>query len=103
MLRELQRLDESLDSYRRAIELKPDYAEAFSNRGIALKELKRLDEALDSYDRAIALNPDVAEAYSNRGFALHELHGSMKRWTATTAPWSLSRTLRRLAPIAATC
>jgi tetratricopeptide (TPR) repeat protein len=40
-----------LASYDKAIELKPDYAEAFSNRGNALKDLKRREEALASYVR----------------------------------------------------
>ena len=60
-------------SYDQAIALKPDYAEAFNNRGIALKELKRLDDALASYDAAIALKPDYADAFYNRGNALQEL------------------------------
>ena len=70
---ELKRLDEALASYDKAIALKPDYAEAFNNRGIALKELKRLDEALASYDKAIALKPGYADAFNNRGNALKEL------------------------------
>jgi predicted O-linked N-acetylglucosamine transferase (SPINDLY family) len=53
--------------------MKPDYAEAYINRGNALKDLKRLDEALASYDKAIALKPDYAEAYINRGSALKDL------------------------------
>ena len=53
-----------------ALELNPNVAEAFNNRGIALQELKRLDEALASHDQAIALKPDYAEAFNNRGNAL---------------------------------
>ena len=48
-----------IHSYDRAIALKPDYADAYSNRGTALKDLKRPEEALASYDRAIALKPDL--------------------------------------------
>ena len=55
------------------IQLKPDYAEAYSNRGSALQELKQSDAALASYDRAIQLQPDYAEACYNRGNALREL------------------------------
>ena len=62
----------SLASYDHAIELKPDYAEAFNNRAIVLKELKRLDDSLGSYKRAIELNPNYVEAYYNRGNALNE-------------------------------
>ena len=66
---ELKRLEEALASYDKAIALKPDYAEAFNNRGIALRQLKRFDEALASYDKAIALKPDYADAFNNRGIA----------------------------------
>src|SRR5262249_54878555 len=53
--------------------LKPDYAEAFYNRGIALQELEHFDEALASYDKALALKPDYAAAFYNRGVALRKL------------------------------
>ena len=45
--------------YENALALKPDYADAYANRGNILKDLKRLDEALASYESAIALNPDL--------------------------------------------
>ncbi|WP_366845961.1 tetratricopeptide repeat protein [Sphingorhabdus sp. EL138] len=57
-------------SYDKAIVLKPDYADAFYNRGNALQDLKRLDDALASYDKAIALKPDYAEAFINQLEAL---------------------------------
>jgi protein O-GlcNAc transferase len=53
--------------------LKPDHADAWYNRGVALQELKRLDEALASYDRALALKPAYVEALNNSGNALREL------------------------------
>ena len=60
-------------SYDCALAIKPDYAEAFNNRGNTLQELKRLDDALASYDRALAIKPDYAEAHYNRGITLHDL------------------------------
>ncbi|HXW29072.1 MAG TPA: tetratricopeptide repeat protein [Xanthobacteraceae bacterium] len=50
-----------------ALALKPDFAEALNNRGLALRKLKRLQEALDGYDRALALRPGFADALCNRG------------------------------------
>ena len=47
--------------------IKPDYADAYSNRGMFYRDLNRFDEALASYDQAIAINPNHAGAYSNRG------------------------------------
>ncbi len=69
----LQRLDEALASYDRAIALKADYAEAWYNRANALLALRRFDEALESCDKAIAFRPDLAEAFNNRGNALEAL------------------------------
>ncbi|MEI7431099.1 MAG: tetratricopeptide repeat protein, partial [Betaproteobacteria bacterium] len=69
----LKRHEEALSHYDHAIQLKPDYAEAWSNKGITLHELKRHEEALSHYDHAIQLKPDYAEAWSNKGITLHEL------------------------------
>ena len=46
--------------------LKPDCAEAYSNRGNVLTALRRYNEAVLSYDRALALKPDYARVYANR-------------------------------------
>ena len=59
-------------AYRRALELKPDYAEAHSNLGIALKDQGKLDEAIACYRRALELKPDFAEVHSNLGIALKD-------------------------------
>ena len=60
-------------SYDRALAMRPDYAEAFSNRGLTLHELQRFEEALASYDQALILRPEYAEALLNRGVTLQEL------------------------------
>ena len=60
-------------SYRRALEIKPDYAEAHSNLGNALQDLGQLDDAVASYRRALEIKPDYAEAHSNLGNALQDL------------------------------
>ncbi|MGD0277455.1 MAG: tetratricopeptide repeat protein [Syntrophales bacterium] len=56
-----------------AIRLKPDYAEAYSNRGWAYANLGQYDRAVEDYNKAIQLKPDLAEAYSNRGLAYSKL------------------------------
>src|SRR5262249_15585352 len=67
------RQDEALAAYDQAVKLKPDFAEAFTNRGYVLHALRRYDEALASYDRALALKPDDPETLSSRGNTLIEL------------------------------
>ena len=68
----LQRYDAAIDSYKQAIKIKPDYAEAYSNMGNALKDKGELDAAIDNYKQAIKIKPDYAEAYSNMGNVLKE-------------------------------
>ena len=48
------RYDEAIAAFSRAIALKPDYAKAHNNLGIALKDQGRPDEAIAAYNRAIA-------------------------------------------------
>ena len=59
----------SISANDRAIHLKPDYAEAYYNRGVSKAALERYDDAITDYDQAIRLKPDFAEAYTNRGNA----------------------------------
>ena len=63
----------AVDMIGQAIEINPNVASYYFNRGIALKDLKQYVAAVASWDKAIALKPDYAEAYSNRGNALQEL------------------------------
>ena len=63
-------LEEAVASYRRALELKPDFVEAHSNLGNALREQGRLDDAVACYRRALELKPDYANAHCNLGLAL---------------------------------
>ena len=71
--RELGRLVEAEASYRRAIILKSDYAEAHSNLGNTLRGLGRLDEAEANYRQAITLKNNYTDAHSNLGFTLAEV------------------------------
>jgi tetratricopeptide (TPR) repeat protein len=63
----------ALKAYDKAIELKPDYASAWDNKGFALAKLGRYEEVLKAYDKAIELKPDYATAWDNKGFALAKL------------------------------
>ena len=67
------RYEEALESYDQAIKLKPDYAEAFYNRGIVLVSLKRFEEALESYDQTIKIKPDYLDVYIDGAMLLSHL------------------------------
>jgi predicted O-linked N-acetylglucosamine transferase (SPINDLY family) len=89
-MQELKQFDAAVASYDRAIALKPDMVEAYSNRGNALKALKQFDAAVASYDKAIALKPDMAESYYNRGVVMQEL----KRFDASVGNYDKAIALK---------
>ncbi|QSJ18993.1 tetratricopeptide repeat protein [Nostoc sp. UHCC 0702] len=67
------RYEEAIASYDKAIELKPDYYDAWNHRGVALGSLGRNEEAIASWDKAIEIKPNDHEVWYNRGVALRDL------------------------------
>jgi tetratricopeptide (TPR) repeat protein len=61
--------DEQVELYSQVVRLKPDYAEAFNNRGWARYNKSDPEGALQDYEQAIRLKPDFAEVFNNRGVA----------------------------------
>ena len=63
-------MDEAIAHYQKALQIKPDYAEAHNNLGNALLQKGQVDEAMAHYQKALQINPDYAEAHNNLGNAL---------------------------------
>ena len=61
------RHEEAIKVLKRAISIKPDYADAWTNLGAALIDAGRPTEARLVLERAILINPDYPEAYFNLG------------------------------------
>ena len=61
----------AIADYTEAIRLKPDYAQAYNNRGLAysLQSKSQMPNAIADYSQAIQLRPAYARAYNNRGVA----------------------------------
>ena len=72
VLKGLGQLGLSVEAYNKALVIKPDYADAYSNMGNALKEQGKLEEAIEAFNKALAIKPDYADAYYNMGNALKE-------------------------------
>ncbi|MBD1219195.1 MAG: tetratricopeptide repeat protein, partial [Aphanizomenon flos-aquae Clear-A1] len=69
----LQKYQEAIASYDKAIAIKPDFHEAWYGRGLCLDNLQKYQEAIASFDKAIAIKSDYYYAWHNRGFSLNEL------------------------------
>ena len=65
---------EALDALGTAIQLDPEYAEAYAYRGLVHYQLGNHDAAMEDYDKAVALRPHLAEAHYFRA----TLHGHLK-------------------------
>jgi len=60
---ELGQLDAAIKCYEKAISIKPDYAEAYSNFGGVLNKLGKISEAVKCYEKALTIKPDYADAH----------------------------------------
>ena len=69
----LNRYCKAIVSYKKAIELKPNFAEAYSNLGNTLNHLGKYQEAIISYKKAIELKANFAEVHYNLGEVLKRL------------------------------
>ena len=61
------RLDEAVDDYLNAIQIRPGYDDALNNLGVALAVKGELDEAITRIRESIHYRPDKADAYYNLG------------------------------------
>ena len=66
----LNRHDEAIDSYQRALAIAPDHAAVLNNLGVSLDALRQFAAAVAVYRRAIAAEPGYAAALGNLGNTL---------------------------------
>ena len=59
----------AVEHYTAALQLNPDLAEIYHNRGTLQSLLGHSESAIADWDAALACNPDFTEAYFNRGAA----------------------------------
>ena len=97
----INRDEDALECFERAIQLKRDYAEAWNKKGVVLDHLDRLDEGLQCFEEALRLKPDFPDAWDNKGVALGNLGNDKKRFNASRKQYGSLLTLRRLGIIRA--
>jgi len=66
-------LELAAQSFKRAVAIKSDFADAHYNLGLTLQELNQLDDAVKCYEKALTIKPDYAEAFNNLGVTLKDL------------------------------
>ena len=59
----------AISDYTKAIEIDPNYANAYNNRAILYEDLGDSYGAISDLSNAIKINPKDAKAYYNRGFS----------------------------------
>ena len=74
----------ALTDYSRAIELDPNLAQAYFNRGDTYYRLHRYKVALVDLNRVIELDPNFAQAYFNRG----NTYARLQQYEAALADYS---------------
>lgn len=79
----LGQLDKALFAYAEALNLDPDYPEAYYSRGTALIQKETYDEALIAFQAAMQLDPTLIEAYS----ASSRIYAERRQWDRALALW----------------
>ena len=60
----------AVESFEKALEIKPDYDEVLFNLGLTFQELGQIDSAITSYEKAIQINNGNYTAHNNLGLIL---------------------------------
>ncbi|HEY3679368.1 MAG TPA: tetratricopeptide repeat-containing glycosyltransferase family protein [Bradyrhizobium sp.] len=90
VLQALGRSEEALHWLDRALDERPDFVQAISNKAIVLGQLRRFDEALAVYARVSAIDPDHAVSNWNAAL-LHMLLGDFEAgWAGREARWKIA-------------
>ena len=62
----------SIEKYKKAISIIPDFKDAYNNMANCYKELNDIDSAIDCYKEAININSEFKPSYKNIGCCLQE-------------------------------
>jgi Tfp pilus assembly protein PilF len=69
----MDKFDEAIQNYDKALEINRKMEEAWDNKGVALSRLGRFEEAVACYDKALELNPKNKSALRHKGNDFHNM------------------------------
>jgi len=75
-----------------AVQLLPEYFEAYFLQGNVYMEMGRVDEAINAYDRAIQLRPDDTNTHLKLGLA----YIAKNNWNAALGQYNTLRTMNEV-------
>ncbi|MCL4382891.1 MAG: tetratricopeptide repeat protein [Patescibacteria group bacterium] len=70
-------LNEALFHFKKAIELQPNYGDAYHNLANTLNQMGKTEEAIANYQKALTLNPGLWQSYQNLA-AIYFNHGNFQ-------------------------
>ncbi|MCA2656464.1 tetratricopeptide repeat protein [Microcystis sp. M061S2] len=79
-----QKYELALSDYTKAIEINPNYANAYYNRGNLYSNQQKYELALSDYSKAIEINPNDAYAYVSRG----NLYSDLRKYDLALSDYS---------------
>ena len=75
---DLEMYNKAIKFYKKAIELKPDFTQAFVNLGVTYYKLGKYSNAIEIYKKAVRLNPQSTSIYNKLG-STYIIHGSYSK------------------------
>ena len=83
--------EKAIESYTGAIGLKPDYADAYNNRGVAKETLGQYESAIADFSEVLVIEPNAAHVYCNLG----EVKGKMGNHEGAREDFNIAMKLAR--------
>ena len=80
VLSRLERYEEALAAYDRALAIDPNNAQALNRKGLTLKKLEQFEESARAYDNAPAIDSANEKTQQNRERARQKI-GALKRFS----------------------
>jgi tetratricopeptide (TPR) repeat protein len=64
----LEKYDEAIECFEKDIEIDPNLAYAWYNKGHILGRLERLDDAIECFSKSLKIDPINADAWNSKGY-----------------------------------